>query len=110
MFGKIKLPIVAAGLATALTIFAAPVTAEPAYSTAKVTVDYDGIDLTTSKGRQALDRRINAAISSMCGQAVFGTREEAEALQQCRSEARAATEPQIQKVLASASVSVASTR
>jgi UrcA family protein len=107
MFGKFKLPIVAAGLAVA---FAAPAMAEPSYSTAAVTVDYRGVDLTSQKGRETLDRRVNAAISAMCGQPVFGTREEAEALRNCRIEARTAVEPQVQSALASANTKVASAR
>jgi UrcA family protein len=104
MYGKITLPIVALGLAVA---FATPAMAEPAFSTASVTVDYKGVDLTSQKGRETLDRRVNAAISAMCGQPVFGTREEAEALQQCRIEARTAVEPQIQAANARASTKVA---
>lgn len=104
MYGKIKLPIVAAGLAV---VFSAPAMAEPSYSTAAVTVDYRGVDLTSQKGRETLDRRVNAAISTMCGQPIFGTREEAEALRNCRIEARTAVEPQLQAVLASANTKVA---
>jgi UrcA family protein len=107
MYGKIKLPIVAAGLAVA---FASPAMAEPSYSTAAVTVDYRGVDLSSKKGRETLDRRVNAAISAMCGQPIFGTREEAEALRNCRIEARTAVEPQLQSVLASANTKVASAR
>jgi UrcA family protein len=107
MYGQFKLPIVAAGLAVA---FAAPVMAEPSYSTAAVTVDYRGVDLTSQKGRETLDRRVNAAISAMCGQPIFGTREEAEALRNCRIEARTAVGPQLKAVLASANTKVASAR
>jgi UrcA family protein len=107
MYGKIKLPIVAAGLAVA---FASPAMAQPNYSTAAVTVDYRGVDLSSQKGRETLDRRVNAAISAMCGQPIFGTREEAEALRNCRIEARTAVEPQLQAALASANTKVASVR
>jgi UrcA family protein len=110
MYGKIKLPIVVAGLATASAGFAVPAMAEPAFSTASVTVDYRGVDLTSQKGRETLDRRVNAAISAMCGQAIFGTREEAEALQQCRIEARTAVEPQLQAAKTRATTNVASVR
>lgn len=110
MYESFKLPIVAAGLAAALAGFAAPAMAEPSYSTAAVTVDYHGVDLTSQKGRETLDRRVNAAISAMCGQPVFGTREEADALKDCRIEARSAVEPQLQALLASANTKVASAR
>lgn len=110
MYGNIKLPIVAAGLAVALMSITAPVQAEPAFSTARITVDYTGVDLTTQKGRRQLDSRVDAAISEMCGQAIFGTRDEADALRLCRSEARAAVEPQIQTVFANANPKVASAR
>jgi UrcA family protein len=104
MYESFKLPIVAAGLAVA---FAMPAMAEPSYSTAAVTVDYRGVDLSSQKGRETLDRRVNAAISAMCGQPIFGTREEAEALRDCRIEARTAVEPQIQSANARANTKVA---
>jgi UrcA family protein len=104
MYESFKLPIVAAGLAVA---FAMPAMAEPSYSTAAVTVDYRGVDLSSQKGRETLDRRVNVAISAMCGQPIFGTREEAEALRDCRIEARTAVEPQIQAANARASTKVA---
>lgn len=110
MYGNIKLPIVAAGLAAALMSISAPVQADPYFSTAKVTVDYAGVDVSTQKGRQQLDSRVNAAINAMCGEAIFGTRDEADALRLCRSEARAAVEPQIQTVFANANQKVASAR
>jgi UrcA family protein len=107
MYESFKLPIVAAGLAAALIGFAAPAMAEPSYFNAAVSVHYHDVDLTSQKGRETLDRRVNAAISGMCGQPVFGTREEAEALRNCRIEARTTVEPQLQSVFANANTKVA---
>lgn len=107
MNGNNILPIVAAGLAAAILMATSPATAETQFWTGKVIVDYKGVDLTTQRGRQQLDRRVDAAIGTLCGQPIFGTREEAEALRECRSEARAAAEPQIQAIVASATTKVA---
>lgn len=103
MTGYIYRPLVV----VAMLAMGAPAMAEPSYSTAKVTVDYDGLNLATQSGRQTLDRRINAAIRSMCGTPVFGTRDEAEALSLCYIEARTAVEPQVQVALSKANLTVA---
>lgn len=84
----------------ALLSISMPVAALPAYSTVSVSVGTGGLDLASPKGRAALERRIDAAIRDMCGQPVFATRDEAEAIAACRAEARAATAPQLGKALA----------
>lgn len=98
MTGTFLRPLVAA----ALLSISIPALAEPAFSTAQVRVDTSGIDLTSAAGRQTLERRINTAISAMCGAPVFGTRDEADALRACRTEARAAAEPQRRMAIAQA--------
>lgn len=95
-------------IGAAMLAMALPAAAAPAYSTAKVMVDYRGIDLASASGRQQLDQRVDAAIRSMCGAPVFGTREEAAELSACRAEARNAVDPQLQAVLARANLTVAS--
>jgi UrcA family protein len=95
-------------VAAMMTAVAVPVAAAPEYSTARVTVDYKGIDLASASGRQELDQRVDGAIRAMCGSPVFGTREEAAELGACRAEARAAVDPQLQAVLAKANLTVAS--
>lgn len=104
MTGKFYRPLVA----VAMLAVSVPALAEPQYSTAKMTVDYSGLNLATPSGRQALDSRINTAIRTMCGTPVFGTRDEAEALNACYDEARTAVEPQVRSVLANANMTVAS--
>lgn len=99
MFGKFALPIVAAGLATTLGVFASPAMADPSNPMVSIAVDHRGVDLASAEGRQILDRRINAAINNICGQPVYGTRDEADVLRECRREVRAAVEPQVQMVL-----------
>lgn len=107
MRGFFSRPLVLATAAAAM-LMAAPATAAQGFSTAKVTVDYSGLNLASQSGRDALDNRIDAAIRTMCGAPVFGTRDEAEALRACRIEARTAVEPQVQTILARANVTVAS--
>ena len=57
-----------------------------------------------------LERRVNAAIGTLCGAPVFGDRDEAEALRACREEARSAVQPQVKAMLNRANVTVASAR
>ena len=110
MNGKIKLPIVAAGIAAAFLSFSAPASADQGFLSSTVVVNYQDVDLATTKGRQMLDRRVEAAISSMCGQPIFATRDEAELLAACRVEARAAVTPQLQQAKSRANVNMASAR
>lgn len=110
MNGKIKLPIVISGIAAAVISFTAPALADPAFDSSKTVVNYQDVDLSTQKGRLLLDRRVDNAISTMCGQPVFGTRDEAEMLDACRVEARAAVTPQLEQAISRANVTVASVR
>ena len=102
MFGKFALPIVAAGLAATLGVFASAAMADPSNPMVSIAVDHSGVDLASAEGRQILDRRINAAINNICGQPVYGTRDEADVLKECRRDVRAAVEPQVQMALTKA--------
>lgn len=108
MFGKFALPIVAAGLTTAFGLFAAPVMADPAKTAPRVTIDYRGVDLTSAQGRQTLDRRVDNAIDEICGQPIYGTRDERDVLDKCRREMRSRIEPMVATVLLSANQKSAS--
>nr|WP_310522724.1 UrcA family protein [Polymorphobacter sp.] len=92
----------------AMLVSAVPALAEATFWSAQVKVDYSGLNLASPSGRQAFDHRIDAAIRTMCGAPVFGTRDEAEALQACHVEARTAAEPQVKAVLARANMTMAS--
>ena len=94
----------------ALLAFAAPAFADLADSSARVTISTSDIDLTSAKGREALDRRVQSAVNRICGTPILGTREEAEALGTCRTETRAAVQPQVQTMLLRASVAVTDNR
>jgi UrcA family protein len=104
MTGNFIRPIVAA----ALLSMGVPAMADTDFSTAQVKVDYSGLNLASPSGRRALDNRVDAAIRTMCGAPVFGTRDEADALDACYDEARTAVEPQLKTILARANVSMAS--
>ncbi len=106
MTGTILRPLVA----TALLAFAAPAFADPVDSSATVKINTSGLDLTSASGRQALDRRVQNAINAICGAPIYGTREEAEELRACRTETRAAVQPQVQAMLLRANVTVSENR
>jgi UrcA family protein len=100
MTGTIVRPLVAA----ALLAMAAPAFADQPAASAKLAISTSGIDLSTPNGRKALERRVENAIDRMCGKPVLGTRDEAEALEACRSETLAEVQPQMQSMLLRASV------
>ncbi len=114
MTGKFASPLVSngllAGMAMALMTIATPAMADTPLQTHKVLVSIANLDLSSPQGRNILERRVNAAINTLCGTPVFGDRAEAEALQECRDEARAAAQPKIKEILSRASVTVASAR
>lgn len=114
MTGKFASPLVNNGLLVGMTMalmtIAAPAMADTPLLTDQVSISTANLDLASPQGRQMLERRVNAAISAMCGTPVFGDRDEAEALRACREEARAAVQPQVKAVLGRANVTVASAR
>lgn len=97
-------------IGAALILAATGATASQSWSTGRVAVSTTGLNLTTAAGRVALDRRVDAAIAAMCGAPVFGTRDEADALRECRIEARAAVTPQVDQMVSRAGVTMASSR
>jgi UrcA family protein len=107
MIGNTIRPLVRSVLAAILLSSTLPVMAAPTYLSGSVSVDTRDIDLSAPKAARQLDQRVNAAIMSLCGQPVFGSRDEAVALQACRADARASADPQIKATLAAARVKVA---
>lgn len=114
MTGKFASPLVTngllAGMTMALLTIAAPAMADTPLLTEQVSISTANLDLATPHGRQKLERRINTAISDLCGAPVFGARDDAETLRACREAARTAVQPQVQAMLNRASVTVASAR
>jgi UrcA family protein len=100
-------PLVRAVAALALLSSTLPVMAQSTHFSGKVVVPTSDIDLSAPKGARTLERRVNNAVNSLCGQPVFGTRDEADALDACRADAHASAEPQVKATLASARVRVA---
>lgn len=97
-------------IGAALFFTAAAASAAPSWSTGRVTVSTAGLDLTSAAGRVAFDRRIDAAIAAMCGAPALFTRDEADALSECRAEARAAAVPEMKRVVTRAGTTLASNR
>lgn len=93
-------------VAAALLAMAAPAFADLPASSATLAINTTDIDLSTAKGRKALERRVDSAINRFCGTAVTGSRDEAEELDRCRSEARAKVQPQMQAMMLRASVTM----
>ena len=112
MTGKFASPLVAngllAGMTMALVTIAAPAMADTPLLTDKVSISTANLDLATPRGRQMLERRVNAAIGTLCGAPIFGSRDEADALRACREAARTDVQPQVKAMLTRASVTVAS--
>ena len=102
MFKKFAAPMVVIVLASTLGLLAMPAGADPIGDDSRVTIDYRGVDLASSAGRQTLDRRIGSAIAQICGEAIYGTRDEHEVLDKCRREMRVRVEPMVAKALLTA--------
>lgn len=94
----------------ALLFTATAAAAAPNWSTGRIAVSTAGLDLTSASGRVAFDRRVDAAIAAMCGAPALGTRDEADALRECRAEARAAATPEMRRVVTRAGMTLASSR
>jgi UrcA family protein len=114
MTGKFASPLVTNGLLAGMTMvlmtIAAPAMADTHLLNDQVSISTTNLDLATPRGRQMLERRVNAAILTLCGAPVFGDRDEAAALRACREEARSAVQPQVKAMLNRANVTVASAR
>ena len=114
MTGKFASPLVSNGLIAGMTMvlmtIATPAMADTTLLTSKASISTTNLDLGTPQGRQVLERRINTAISDMCGAPVFGDSDQADARRACRDEARAAVQPQVNAMVNRASLTVASAR
>ncbi|WP_164155393.1 UrcA family protein [Sandarakinorhabdus rubra] len=98
-------------VAMATTTLAAPaMAAGPGYAESRVKVQTADLDLTSAAGQQVLVRRLEMAITRLCGTPIFQTRDELDELAACRSDAMAAAAPQIDAARARQAVAVASTR
>ena len=99
--------LMAAMMAAAL---AAPaLAAGPAYEQSAVRVQTSDIDLATAAGQRQLGKRLELAITRLCGPPVFFTRDELAELESCRADALQASAPQIDAARARQAVTVAST-
>ena len=75
----------------------AAISAMPAMAQAPAsrTVSYDGLDLATPAGRGALNRRIAAAVETVCGSYAGASSYEAREIDGCRAAARTGIETQL---------------
>ena len=100
--------LMAAALAAAT--LAAPALAAPGYEQGQVRVQTADLDLATAAGQRALERRVEMALTRLCGMPVFHTRDELDALDACRADALKAAAPQIDAARARQAVTVAVNR
>ena len=66
-----------------------------AQTSARRTVSYADLDLTTPAGRARLDRRVNAALETACGSYAGALDYEVHEIDRCRAEARAGIETRL---------------
>jgi UrcA family protein len=83
---------------------------EPGYEQSQVTVRTADLDLATAAGQRALGKRLDIALSRLCGSPITFTRDEIAALDNCRADAMAAAAPQIDAARARQAVMIASRR
>lgn len=81
-------PILIAAATLAAAITASPVLAKPIAPTVR-TISYADLDLTSAAGRTRLDRRIEAVIRDLCGDAQSVDLSRRRAVRECRVETRA---------------------
>jgi UrcA family protein len=74
----------------------------PAYETRIALVSTGGLDLGTPQGSAELNKRVHAAISSLCGAPDMDDARQLVAVRKCRAGAWAATQPQIQAAIENA--------
>ena len=94
----------------AATLAAPALAAGPAYEQSQVRVQTRDIDLASASGQRTLGKRLEMAITRLCGTPVFYSRDELAELETCRADALQAAAPQIDAARARQAVSVASTR
>jgi UrcA family protein len=81
-------PILVAAATFAATVTVSPVAARPIAPEVR-TVRYADLDLTSPAGRARLDRRIEAAVREVCGEAPSFDLARRHAVRQCLTETRA---------------------
>lgn len=93
---KLTLPL-AAVLAVVMT---SPVLAVQSGAPQDVRIRYDKSALDQSLARRNLEQRINLAARNVCGEPVTGSKEEADLIRACRTEARAMGMAQVPMLVA----------
>jgi UrcA family protein len=86
-------------VAAALLAVAAPAFANQPAGVERLVISTSGLDLSTTTGQAALERRVGLAIDRLCESQVFATVESADALAECRAQTRAEVQPQIKAAL-----------
>lgn len=103
--------LLAAATAAVLAAPAAtPALAAPGYEQGQVRVQTADLDLATTAGQRVLERRVEMALTRLCGMPVFHSRDELDALDACRADAMKAAAPQIDAARARQAVTVAVNR
>lgn len=105
----LMIAMMAAAVATP-TLATPALAAERGYEQFAVKVQTADLDLATVSGQRNLDRRLDAALTRLCGMPVFHTRDELDALDDCRADAMKAAAPQIEAARARQAVTVAANR
>ena len=93
MITRIVLPAIALGLA---------VVAVPAAAKETVAVSYADLDLTKAAGRDALERRLDRAVRTVCGVSPTRYLNRLEGYKTCVAEARASYQSQVELALSNA--------
>jgi len=93
--------------AIAATLAAPALASQPGYEQGQITVKTADLDLATSDGQRALNRRLEVAVNRLCGTPVMFSRDELAALDACRADALTAAAPQIDAARARQAVAVA---
>ncbi|MDO7841493.1 UrcA family protein [Sphingomonas immobilis] len=90
-----------------LALAAATLTAAPAFAAPQegaATVRYADLDLSTAAGVATLHRRVGAALETVCGSYAGATSSawsaEADAIKQCRADARSKADQQVAAIVA----------
>lgn len=81
--------------AMAAVAFSVPALAESDSELLQIKIRYDKSDLNSVDGRRGIDRKINFAVNSLCGDQVLGNKEEIEVLRDCKKAARSMARAQL---------------
>ena len=100
--------ILAAALAAASFMAAAPAVAAPQDSEFRIAVSTAGLDLGTEQGQRALAARAEAAAAGICGPAISFRPADQAASNECRAAVRASARQEAARVTAGRSQQLAS--